>query len=1221
MFSGLDETAADVPVRDVPYHLADPSANQIARARQDVSRLSREELEDRFLRVHDETLVLKQRIHKQEDTIKKLGTKLMRLVKDRGRMEQLARGAGGVPAGCGQRGAGGVLVGCGQRDVEMEELLEELQEKVRSLQAENEGVRRRLLLAKQQLIASHSRRAAPYGRMPPRVNSSLKKPGGATPPPQAPSKSSEGGARPPTGLLPRFGHSLLEEAREEVRNLERLMELQRIHMEEAQAEAEQLREELRRKEAQYQDRLLQVRDQHTSRLRSQVHGNVEMIRLQKQLSIRTDRTAELEGRFLQLQESQRVLKVSHEAAMLKVDQLSAQLKAERQKSLDLEGHLQTGSICRLQLDQLQDRVSELEQERDLLKDHNDQLVHRALDGSQQQRTQTQEQQLQIAQLEAALKADLQDKNQILDQISAERDSNRKLTEDNRRLHLEMEELKQQLEKLQVCSKEELHKDDLTQALLLLQKQSQSGDLGFLQEVQEGGGAELRAAHAETIQELQKTRNLLLMEARISQDYQAELQAALEKMAADRAACELQLQRQAALLESKTTRVQRLEAQLLGVAYSSNSSAVTAGVCDEDEAAGVCDEDEAAGVCDEDEAAGVLGEGENLVELQVVGASLSPAALQILGSEPRTFCTYSFYLFEPHATPVATGRAPVYGFTSRYVVTEDERLRGFLRGGGLTLELHQALGLDWRTRATGRIPMLPLLQRGHVTGSLPLVGVSEETRSFGSLDYWMRLKVPMTELNHQQQVPGVQVPGVQPGSWNELLITVHRCRDLKGSGGSRRPSPYVVYKFYDFPDYPTPTVQDCCHPVLDHLKSFSVPVDADLDRYLRAEALQLYVFDDKEEQMDTYLGKSRVPLLPLTRDQGVTGAFPLTDPSGLAAGLIEVTLKWRSSYVPPSASIMATEEEEEEEALQEEGRPPASLPEASGSKAEPTELRLRTRAQDGPAAKKVSFVDPLPPEDQEDQEEQVSSARPHSAAEEEEEEEQEEEEEEEESHFSEGQLDPAAAPSPSDDSEVSEDMVEDTEDLTEVSPSDSDDGIVHGRTAERKPSQRVRVEVVSLSLRPESRASLDDSVVRLFVEYSLLDLPTEETPLALPKPARGKSINYNYSKVVPVDSENHAARRQLLRRVLQGRNPLMERIRFTVVSEPPEEEEQERECEDVGVAFIRIPEILERQQDLTETSLEVVDVEDSSQVVGSLIVTVEGLEALQAIMEDPEHDQH
>jgi len=44
------------------------------------------------------------------------------------------------------------------------------------------------------------------------------------------------------------------------------------------------------------------------------------------------------------------------------------------------------------------------------------------------------------------------------------------------------------------------------------------------------------------------------------------------------------------------------------------------------------------------------------------------------------------------------------------------------------------------------------------------------------------------------------------------------------------------------------------------------------------------------------------------------------------------------------------------------------------------------------------------------------------------------------------------------------------------------------------------------------------------------------------------------------------------------------IRFTLVSEPPEEEEQERECEDVGVAYLRIPDILEKQQDLMESRL-------------------------------------
>lgn len=99
----------------------------------------------------------------------------------------------------------------------------------------------------------------------------------------------------------------------------------------------------------------------------------------------------------------------------------------------------------------------------------------------------------------------------------------------------------------------------------------------------------------------------------------------------------------------------------------------------------------------------------------------------------------------------------------------------------------------------------------------------------------------------------------------------------------------------------------------------------------------------------------------------------------------------------------------------------------------------------------------------------------------------------------------------------------------------------------------------------------------------------------------------------------------------------------MVSEPPEEEE-DGECEEVGVAFLRIPDILEQQQDLTETSLSserthtrtqahrharthtthclrlaVVDLTDSSESLGTLTVTVEGLEALQAIMEDQDQE--
>uniref|UniRef100_A0ACB8E9U3 Uncharacterized protein n=1 Tax=Sphaerodactylus townsendi TaxID=933632 RepID=A0ACB8E9U3_9SAUR len=77
MSATADDTAEDQPVRDVGLNrptsgvLQEASAVQIAKTRQAVSRISREELEDRYFRLHDENLLLKQHARKQEDKIKR----------------------------------------------------------------------------------------------------------------------------------------------------------------------------------------------------------------------------------------------------------------------------------------------------------------------------------------------------------------------------------------------------------------------------------------------------------------------------------------------------------------------------------------------------------------------------------------------------------------------------------------------------------------------------------------------------------------------------------------------------------------------------------------------------------------------------------------------------------------------------------------------------------------------------------------------------------------------------------------------------------------------------------------------------------------------------------------------------------------------------------------------------------------------------------------------
>lgn len=89
----------------------------------------------------------------------RMATKLIRLVNDKKKAEQ----AGGGPKRLGQ-------------DVEMEEMIEQLQEKVRDLEKQNEGIRNRLISTKQQLQLQ-GQRNTPYSYVQARINTGLKKVG------------------------------------------------------------------------------------------------------------------------------------------------------------------------------------------------------------------------------------------------------------------------------------------------------------------------------------------------------------------------------------------------------------------------------------------------------------------------------------------------------------------------------------------------------------------------------------------------------------------------------------------------------------------------------------------------------------------------------------------------------------------------------------------------------------------------------------------------------------------------------------------------------------------------------------------------------------------------------------------------------------------------------------------------------------------------------------
>ncbi|XP_059848810.1 protein fantom isoform X3 [Hypanus sabinus] len=1209
--SGLaDETAGDLPVKDVGMSLAgtgtvqDLFGTQNTRARQAVSRISREELEDRFLRFHDENLLLKQHARKQEDKIKRMATKLIRLVNDKKRTELESGG----PKRIG-------------RDIEMEEMIEELQEKVCELEKQNEGLRNRLVASKQQLQVQ-GRRNTPYSYVQPRINTGLRKvpeaafmqenlkKGIKVQDPELTTKYSQ-------PLLPRYGRSLLEDARAEVRNLENCIASQKIEMEEMKQTVEILREEIRRKDKEYEESLLHLREHQASGQRTTIRDNVEMIKLQKQFVDKAAALTVLEGKFLQIQENQRTMKASHDALMNKVDELNAQLKEERSKCLCLENQLMSASFSQKASDELKERIKDLQKERDLLKENYDKLYNSAFDMTNEQQWKLKEQQLkiQIAQLETALKSDLADKNDILDKIKLERAQNEQLSQENKELQLHYLEHKQQLDELKdrmkfFTKESDIDVAELSEALMLIKvrKHQENGNLEFLEKVEDNINKdlelsiqELQATHAETIQELEKTRNLLFMQYRINKDYQNEVNTVTKKMEDNNREYEIKLEQYAQLLDVRAERIRKLEAQLKDIAYGTKQFKFKPEIATDDET-------------DELDVTVHLERGENLFEIHISKLIFSPEAIKVFGEqEPATFCTYAFYDFELQSTPVRHGMNPVFDFTSEYIVRVDDFFLHYLQKNTVKLEVQLAYGTDYETIAACQLRMHEILEKnGRIFGSAFLVvlntGVRGDVEKYGTVEYWFRLRVPMAQairlykertkalgyitssyhaINPPQQALSASLAD---DNMNDLHVTIKSCHNLQHKRKDAQPNPYVVYKFFDFSDHDTAIIPVSNNPQFDDHMQFHVPMNAELDRYLKSESLLIYVFDDADPTDPSYLGKAEIPLIPLAHNKNISGTFQITNSEEQEIGTINVELKWMISYFPPNESIMIMDQaqvfaKKEPEKLPVKEELPDNSVMAMKLKKQSVKQEVRRVSWDDGKIAESSDVTGTELENEENEEESSVSSEVSLAIS--------------------GATNTKDAPEPGQ-------VVYDTEE----SVTDSDDCIVPGRQPSciKQPSEKIRIEIVSLTLTEDSPILKDETIQRLFVEYRFYNLPAEETPLSLPKPCSGQWISYNHSNVIHVDKENNQQRRQFLGSVLQGLESNLESIKFTVVSDPPEDE-QDLECEDIGFAYVNLRELFLKEEDIIEQDIDIVDPQDSTLVTGKLKVTVEALEALRSVNEE------
>ncbi|XP_065806913.1 protein fantom [Labrus bergylta] len=1266
----VDETAGDLPVRDVglmrrvliptvqdTHDLKLWKKHHVIKSKdpQRLFRFPREHLEDLCLRLQEENSVLRQHTCTQEQRLRRMSARLMRL-------QQARPGSSGV------------------KERDKEDTIQELEAHVAMLESQKGVLQNKLSMARQHIMDLRGRTPYKFSK--------------------GKNREMDGEVRrAPQTAPPRYG-PMLEDTRVEMERF-RSSVAEQVRVAELELTAQALRDTLREKEKEIEETVKDTRKQQIERHRSYkritIREDVDLIRLQKKLSdkstalrVTEEKLNELQEAYEnQLEESQRSLRASQEALLEKVEELAEQLKQARQRALELEGELTTSTLSLQTMDKLKERLSDLEGEKDLIKENYDTLLKRTLADQRNQGDQlekcseddqkrvTEGEQLSsinIQRLEEILQAEREERVKLrLEKDNLRREKER--LEEQRELekefsvmvkekseHLEQEVLhyKEQIYALQnrldsVTKEFDMSVEELSSILLQIKafrmQQESRAELGFLltgHKVEDSlhDVAITQASHAETVLELQKTRNLLLMEHRISEDLQEELTSVNQKMETVREESRRRMAEKDKLLGKQLLQISSLQTQMRDFAYSPKQTMPT-------QYSWPTGDPEVL-QSREDISFSQLRAGESLLEIHLKAATFTPSGLRTMGrihqgemnggGDIVTFCTYSLLDYEMHSTPLVSGCQPSYSFTSRYALTD--RDVGRLEDSRVRVELHQALGgVSFLTHGSGQLSLMGTKERRgeRMCRSVNITG--SEGDIVGVVDFWVCLFNSAEPLNPLRERGAVQRPvqislGWQGAAYeelydygggipNELEIMLERCVGLSARWTGLLPDSYLTYRFYDLPPHVSQTIRCTSEPVFNDIASYPLAVTTDVLHYLRSSSLWVYVFDDTEDEMPpSYLAKTPIPLRILASGRDIRGDFVLRDPAGGPRGMVRIMIRWKYPIQPSLDAVLGRQEREDTsqrpiakprvkphflgpiktKAAQEETQalpqPQPPLVQQKSSEYRRRESVIPTASGQSRYKKRSTKTSPniyqgipnLKPGRKSSEGTSSSMSRRSSTNDARAQDHLSLDEEEEEKE----QRESVAA----EESDIPE--------SPETSSSQSD--IITTAKPKMKKGESLRVEILSLMFEPSSLVVLDKSVQRVYVEYRLLGIPMEttETPMSLCKPLDGKEIHYNFTRVIYVDGSGSAPLRQYLYTMLERTDPNQGRLKFTVVNEPMDDDQ---ECVDVGHAFLDLPELLLTGNDVINQQIDIVGVDEEKEVIGNLKVSLEAAKALTGIYKE------
>ncbi|XP_037526844.1 protein fantom isoform X3 [Rhipicephalus sanguineus] len=1168
-------------------------------ARLDGDAFGRRSLEYDYLQLRDENVHLKKHAREQEEKAKKLATRLSRVIN-----EKIKQGA--TASELGPR----------RHMVEMEQKVEDLDNKVRALEKQNMQLKGKLQVSRQ-LITTATQFQSPYSKVQPRVNSGLRRPIQKPRPFGNESAVTAASLQKKMGAsdlvhAPPYVVSLIREAKEEIEKLEAVVESQRLQLAE-------VAEQARFREAELQTELSEMKEQVNQGQVRYIQGNVDILSLRRDAEHCALREATFKSELEALDKKMEKVSAHNSSLLGEVDQLASQLRTEQAKNLQLEENLSACEAMQKALAELEQRLADLQQENEILKTANEQLLN-SIEGSDVDENKWHEEagalKLQVTQLEAIIKSDNDEKAALEKELAERIELYQSLQEEHGNLEKAHAEITARLETVQK-DLQDLQKDAHSKSvsmdrIILPESSTNAFGTMLINGLSPSGPASSKCLDKEvqaTVLENGYEEMTKLKE---------EQQRVIEKE-------RLRIKELQSLLTEKAKKIEVLEKHL---AHIPSKQVQVTEVCAPNEA-------------DDEHCLSLVRKGQSFLEIHLNKITFVAWQDALEGSAPPpVFATWTFADFQPQSTPVATGKFPEFNCTARYAVAVDSTFIDYLHKDSVQIQVQAVHGADIHSLGTCQIALRPALQHPFKCNyaQAALVGVQDgQHKHFvGTLSYWVRflpaadparrllgLSVPMSPpkvLPHSGHQSKKQNGEIANAAYNELKVNVVRCTAIPSKQGHLQKSLYCCYQLCDFPEQQTVFATAVDSSVdFHHIYTFPVKTDSRLHKQLLSQSLVLLLLEEDAEP-GSFVGKASVPLSPLAIGQAVQGPFLLFSPWGEDAGSVELEIAWEHEYNPPRKPVPRARSKNGLGGHKSKRMPSAQY-RASASRMLPTTSDM-TKDQQPALRPQEAVISERKNALQSSHSRKGSRERGERA--------------ESSSLTSVSSLSPASgsisAPAGVKGSKVqrqddgnntagvNNSLAEESQSLEEF----SNGQVVVVKTAALKRSDTFKISdaavfsVINLGFLPGAAVLKNKSIEMLFVEFQFLDCSPEEleTPVALPKPKPPQRIAFNFRKVVHLDSNRHQERREALASMMTSKNPKSAIIKFTVVSEPLGKNKN-AECQDVGFAIIDLKQILKYGKDIIEEDVDVLDAR-SNMVIGKLNVSIEILAALKRILAESKH---